>query len=290
MDNKYNDQTAISKTDLVSLVGEIKPDPVLLAQQAKYKQQGLTVTSNNTSIIPRDSVGNIILQENSETNPLLIIEPVTTKITTNSILRVIETRFQYYSFPASVIAAAVATDLNIDLNMADNDPIFARYKPSADLIINTGDYSGILMDEVEAGNLQKNTNTYYITKEIKNSGKDLRLRGKINHRFDIGSTSNSGLTDEKGTAFFSIIKQGPNFDLDRSWIEIGGGEIGQYNIQNLFFDQIILNNDFEIGDNFSIGALAGQREEFKFHTINSEQTYWVITDASKNVDEWNQEI
>ena len=103
MDNKYNNQTAISKTDLVSLV-QSRPDPVSLDQQSKYKQQGLTVTSNNTSIIPRNSAGNIILQENSETNPLLIIEPVTTKITTNSILRLIETRFQYYSFPASVIA------------------------------------------------------------------------------------------------------------------------------------------------------------------------------------------
>ena len=122
MDNKYNDQTAISKTDLVSLVGEIKPDPVLLAQQAKYKQRGLTVTSNNTSIIPRDSAGNIILQENSETNPLLIIEPVTTKITTKSILRVIETRFQYYNFPVSVrtMTNNASFDLNIDLNIIKN--------------------------------------------------------------------------------------------------------------------------------------------------------------------------
>jgi hypothetical protein len=284
MDNTYNKDLENVRPDLVSVAGRLKPDPVSLAQQAKYKQQGLTVTSNNTSIIPRDSAGNIILQENSETNPLLIIEPVTTKITTNSILRVIETRFQYYSFPASVIASSVATDLNIDLNMADADPIFARYKPSADLIINTGDYSGILMDEVEAGNLQKNTNTYYITKEIKNSGKDLRFRIKLNHRFDTGEIGGIG------TAFFSIIKSGPNFDLDRNWIEMGGGEIGRYNIQNLFFDQIILNSEFEIGDNFGIGALAGQREEFVFHTINSEPTYWVITDASKNVDEWNQEI
>ena len=286
MDNKYNINTISGKPELVSLA-QSRPDPISLAQQAKYKQQGLTVTSNNTSIIPRDSVGNIILQENSETNPLLIIEPVTTKITTNSILRVIETRFQYYNFPVSVrtMTNNASFDLNIDLDNLDTDPIFARYKPSADLIINTGDYSGILMDEVESGNLQKNTNTYYITKEIKNSGKDLRFRGKINHRFDV-----PGPAGAKGTAFFSIIKSGPNFDLNRSWIEIGGGEIKRYEIQNLFFDQIISNDNFEIGDNFQIGALAGQREEFEFHTINSEQTYWVITDASKNVDEWNQEI
>ena len=26
------------------------------------------------------------------------------------------------------------------------------------------------------------------------------------------------------------------------------------------------------------------------HEVIAEQTYWVITDASKNVDDWNQEI
>lgn len=285
MDNKDLENV---RPNLVTLPGRLKPDPVSLAQQAKYKQQGLTVTSNNTSIIPRDSAGNIILQENSETNPLLIIEPVTTKITTNSILRVIETRFQYYKFPASIIpvtASVEVPDFNIELTTADNDPIFARYKPSENRQIPASStYAGILMDEIEAGNLQKNTNAYYITKEIKNSGNDLRFRIKINHRF--ATSTVNGI----GTAFFSIIKSGPDFALDRSWIEIGGGEISQYEIQNLFFDQIISNNDFEIGDNFSIGALSGQDSESAFHTINSEQSYWVITDASKNVDEWNQEI
>lgn len=313
MDNKYNTEPAISR-----------PDPVSLEQQAKYKQQGLTVTSNNTSIIPRNSAGNIILQENSETNPLLIIEPVTTKITTNSILRVIETRFQYYSFPASIIAASVATDLNIDLTMADADPIFARYKPSANFVIDFVDSdgedntmkppSGILMDEIEGGGLQKNTNNYYITKEIKNSGKDLRFRVNINHRND-GSL---------GYAFFSIIKQGPNFDLDRNykpgWVDNGGEdvtwhtkplyyvngappatntiiervdgwdsqttEIGLYAVQTTRIDVVIQNWEFEIGDNFGIGAIGIDG----IQSINSEQTYWVITDASKNVDEWNQEI
>ena len=43
---------------------------------------------------------------------------------------------------------------------------------------------------------------------------------------------------------------------------------------------------FEIGDTFGIGAFSGQDT----HTIIADQTYWVITDASKNVDLWNQPI
>jgi hypothetical protein len=344
MDIKYNTEPAISK-----------PDPVSLAQQAKYKQQGLTVTSNDTSIIPRDSAGNIILQENSETNPALIIEPVTTKITTDSILRVIETRFQYYSFPATVRAVpSAAIDFNIDISDPAIDPIFARYKPNANYEIETYELpknlpapprppwansattiipisttddaplppyppSGILMDDIEAGSLQKNTNTYYITKEIKNSGKDLRFRLKIKYQ-NAGSDS---------WAFFTIARQGPNFDLDRNYKpgyvdnggplpedtwhtrplyyvfgpgnvgtvntvieqninvpEIGYAYIGNWKSHTAEIDVIILNSEFEIGDNFSIGAVAISGDT----SILSEQTYWVITDASKNVDEWNQEI
>jgi hypothetical protein len=306
MDNKDLENV---RPNLVTLPGRLKPDPVSLAQQAKYKQQGLTVTSNNTSIIPRDSAGNIILQENSETNPLLIIEPVTTKITTNSILRVIETRFQYYKFPASIIpvtAPVEVPDFNIELTTADNDPVFARYKPSENSVISAGGIpSGILMDEIEAGNLQKNTNTYYITKEVKNSGTDLRLRVKIAHDFLTPNLS------KYGTAYFTIMRGGPEKPLNRYYRPIqttnpppevyangrtvpGGdyvfGAIAPGETQNLFIDEIIPNSEFEIGDSFSIGAYAGQNLPDEYHTINSEQTYWVITDASKNVDEWNQEI
>jgi hypothetical protein len=65
-------------------------------------------------------------------------------------------------------------------------------------------------------------------------------------------------------------------------------KIKVYGPGNAFF--ITLNNEFEIGDYFGIGALASENSEFIYQTINSEQTYWVITNAAKDVDEWNREI
>lgn len=255
-------------------------DPINGDQQAKYIRKGLTHISNDESVIPRDAAGNIILIE-GETNPLLIIDPVAERITLQSALKVLDTRFQYYKFPVTVTTETIDTNVEIDLLQ---DPIYARYKPSENRRINSGGgFSGILMDEVEDGLLQKNTNSYYITKEIKNSGKDLRFRIKIQHRFD--NTINS-----RGTAYFSIMKSGPNYDLVRNWDEFGGGFIDQYEIQTEYYERIIRNSDFEIGDNFNIAAVAGQNNDNEYHTINSEQTYWVITDASKNVDEWNQPI
>jgi hypothetical protein len=92
-------------------------DPVTVQQVIKY-QGNLTVTSNDTNVIPRDDAGNVQLQEDSESNPLLIIEPVATKITLNSVLKVLDTRFQYFKFPATT--RVIGTDeVDIDLTLPE---------------------------------------------------------------------------------------------------------------------------------------------------------------------------
>jgi hypothetical protein len=284
-------------------------DPVKLQQVVKY-QGNLTVTSNDTNVVPRDEAGNVQLQEESETNPLLIIEPVATKILLQSVLKVLDTRFQYFKFPATT-RVIETDDVNLDLTLPEldeiqpeSDIIYARYRPSENREISVGsDYSGILMDFVEDGVLQKAANNYQITKEIKNSGKDLRFRFNVQHIFQ---------SDQQfGTAYFSIIKNSPTSGLQRRFKEYasvtayksllntlpneekndGYGYIKKLDEngnerQDLTIDVIILNSEFEIGDYFGIGAVAGQPG----HTIRAIQTYWSITDASKNVDEWNQEI
>jgi hypothetical protein len=364
---------------------------------SEYVHNGLTYKSDDINIIPRDSAGNIIIQPSSSMNELLVIEPVVKQITTDSVLRVIDTSFQYYKFPVSTVSNNETTDFDLDINISDiiPDPIYARYKPETDFspAPTQGTYSGILMDEVVDG-LPKSDSGYTVSKEAKNSGKNLRFRIKIAHRYN-GAGS--------GTVFWSIIKNGPNYPLKRDWrapfasygnqadiyqtiqtvldaaftlfnidtgfsdskkedewknrinafmdddsyaainasekgltiltseqktnIEIGlatdpkdvpstSNDTATAKIQNMkvaytnyqsvlnstavdlyglisntetqytYIDETILNSEFEIGDVFGIGVLTDNTG----HEILNAQTYWVITDASKNVDEWNQGI
>jgi hypothetical protein len=271
-------------------------DPAKVQQAIKY-QNNLTVTSNDSNIIPRDDAGNIQLESNSTTNPLLIIEPVATKIFLTSMLKVLDTRFQYFKFPATtrvINETPVDIDLSIpELDALVLDPIYARYKPSENRRINTGNYSGILMDEVVDGQIQTNVNSYYITKEIKQSGANLQFRIKINHRYDAPTAQSGG-----SSVFFSIIKQGPDYPLNRQFkgpfTPVGnrgsGGIIEPYEVISTIIDIVIANDEFNIVDQFGIGATADLNTEVIYHTINAEQSYWSITDASENVDEWNQEI
>ena len=291
MFNVSNDRLLNIGNSITKTVSLIK-DSIAVDLQVKYQNQGLTYVSNNVNVIPRNENGNIALQEGVNNNPLLIIEPTVNRITTKSMLRVLDTQFKYFKFPArTTVVDEDVVDLDLDLDLQSLDPVFARYRPSEDReILAANTYSGILMDEVQDGLSQQSPNTYTISKDLKNSGADLRFRIKLQHRYD----APSGF----GTAFFSIIKtseQGLNreyrtFENTSNLRPNVPGSINQYEVQNLEVDIVIPNSEFEIGDRFGIGAKAGQNNNTEFHTINALQSYWVITDASKNVDLWNQEI
>jgi hypothetical protein len=263
-------------------------DAVNLRRSAKYLKNGLTVTSDNTSIHPRDAAGNIILQENSDSNPLLIIEPTATKISNNSMLKILNTRFEYFKFPVTTTPTATINP-SIEIDSIENiipDLIYSRFKPSNNQALPTTDFPGGLeFSELVDGQPQVNTNAYYINKEIKNSGKDLRFRIKFNYSYIRDSNVN-----------FSLIKSGPNFPLKRDWrglydnqeVDVlnSQGQLLLLSTQTLIIDEIIPNAQFEIGDSFGIGGFTDNLT----NTLIADQSYWVITDASKNVDLWNQPI
>jgi hypothetical protein len=99
-----------------------------LDQFARYKANGLTYVSDNINIIPRNTAGDIIIQQSASMNELLIIEPMVINISTKSVLRVIDTSFQYYKFPVSTIDVIDDNaDLDINLTDAEIDNISTRY-------------------------------------------------------------------------------------------------------------------------------------------------------------------
>jgi hypothetical protein len=215
-------------------------DPTRLRQQLKYKINGLTVTSNDTNIMPRDEAGNVILYENAETNPLLIIEPVDTKIMLDSVLRVLNTRFEYFKFPVTTTAVE-DEDIEIDITIPESenaDIIYAHYKPFERTSYGQlSEYSSLDFSRVMEGLTQIYDDGYYISKQIKESGKDLRFRIKLTH---------SKPTAAQGTINFSIIKNSVNSGLIRDWRD-GYASIGEINGQGLYTAvQLVINAAYNI--------------------------------------------
>lgn len=104
-------------------------DPNLIA---KYETNGLTYISDNNDIIPRDKAGNIIVNADTSSNELLVMEPVTNIYTMQSALEVFDTTFQYFKFPAANVAQ---TDVNVDIDTTDAESALLRQLIEQDLEI-----------------------------------------------------------------------------------------------------------------------------------------------------------
>lgn len=59
--------------------------------------------SNLKSVHLRDDAGNIILNSGSIENSVLVIEPIKKRYTVSAVARVLDTNFEYYSFPVQTI-------------------------------------------------------------------------------------------------------------------------------------------------------------------------------------------
>jgi hypothetical protein len=161
-------------------------DAIAGQQQAKYYKDGLDYISNDINIIPRDEIGNIVLNEESQTNPELVISAVTEQISTKSVLRVLDTRFQYFKFPVQIAQGDtfnINTGFNIDIDTITTELKLPIQVDSAnqpvDLIkINTSYNSDWFYGEEAAqlsagfkqlpfvGNSQAVPNSYVLTKDI----------------------------------------------------------------------------------------------------------------------------
>lgn len=245
-----------------------------------YVDNGLTYQSNNADFVERDDNGNIIINQGAEDNQNLVLEAMSLFYVNRSVVRNIDTRFKYFKFPPQNISSP-----EIEINLDDIiDPITAQYVPSANYTIASEQIStGILMDIVQQGLPQVFTNQYYISDVIKESGVDLRMQGRIRHRF---ATTVENANDNNIT-FYMMRRNGSTQFLIRNWLQLlGPVSVEPNTIKETYFDILIPNSDFQAGDSFQIGAEA---EDFisggvADHAILQEFTTWSTTDAAQNIE------
>lgn len=262
-----------------------------ISSTIKYQTNGLLVVTNDMEITPRTATGVIQIEEDASSPVIMVIEPMVNKVTTKSALKVLNTQFNYYKFPArTVLAEEPVLDLDLDLAILEEiDPIYARYTPSEDRkILANSIPAGILMDSVEDGLLQRKINRYYISKAINDLNIPLRFRIKITTKF-ISTDNSLGSSRQQ----FTIIKSNSNgidrffagpFNMPGSDSE-GKVKNGETNVLEL--DLEIPANQFTQGDTFGIGAYADHNNEINSHTLIAQESYWSITNADKQVDAYN---
>jgi hypothetical protein len=179
-------------------------DPISLKQTSKYIKDGLTVVSNNTDIIPRDENGNIIVQSGS----YMVIETNSFNFDSKPMLDILDTRFNYFSFPVQITSNPVDIDVNFDFDNVSAkyiipQPTDSKGQPQNYQRINTSYTSswyyndGTISEGYKAlqftGGIQENVNSYTITEDafntLKQQNKTLKFTIQIQWR-----SSTSGRT------------------------------------------------------------------------------------------------
>jgi hypothetical protein len=154
-----------------------KLDPIALQQTSKYIKDGLTVVSNNTDIVPRDLNGNITVQSGS----YIVIETNSFNIDSKSMLDILDTRFNYFSFPVQVTSNPIDVDVSFDFDNISANYIIpvltdSQGQPVNLRRINTsyptdwyyeGESESSGIKELQfTGGVQENVNSYTITEDV----------------------------------------------------------------------------------------------------------------------------
>jgi len=184
-------------------------DPVALQQTSKYIKDGLTVVSNNTDIIPRDINGNIVVQSGS----YMVIEPNSFNFDSKPMLDILDTRFNYFSFPVQITSNPIDVDVNFDFDNISAKYIIpisvdAKGQPNGLQRINTwyttswyyndGTESLGLKELQFTGGIQENVNSYTITEDVFNTLKQQNktLKFSIQIQWNSSVDSRTGFRTE----------------------------------------------------------------------------------------------
>lgn len=268
-------------------------DAVALEQQTKYYKNGLDYISNDSNIITRDDVGNIVLVEDAANNPRLLINAVTEQISTKSVLRVIDTRFQYYKFPVQTVNENLDLDLDLTLNLdleaalatvpvpltpsrykpASNTQVVRVSKKSGDLQINEA--QPINLSIVEEGPAQQYVNSFTITKELADQGNDLQINGVVKTQYNGNRNSEIGFflsLGEDGTPdptykLTATIFRPDNVNNNNKVTESG---IYTTNISYKITNESLVNL---VGQSIYTLGFAEDQEEKRNHTILADQSF-----------------
>lgn len=173
-------------------------------EQIIYDQKGLDYASNLPFINKRDAAGNLVIngnvqevteQESAQYNETVIVEANDRLYTNASVNRNIDTQFKYFKFPPTIITRQ--SDIGeIDIQLPDNelDVFSARYTPdfvqqwfvfapSYPVAGIAHGFQKLEFNNVLRGPQQIEPGTYTITPELIESGKNLRMRYKVDVHF-----------------------------------------------------------------------------------------------------------
>jgi len=272
-----------------------KVDSISNEKNAIYQKKGITYVSNIPTVNVRDEAGNIQFKEDGP-NSIVIIEPISTRITTKSVIKILDTQFNYFKFPARttiVEEEPLDLDLDIDLNIQDQineavaadvtPPLPSEYKPSSDQRIPLGDWGNpsiINFSTVITGPAQLKPNSLVVTQELLdqlNALKTdtdtpiLRITGRIKTRYNDTRRSAIGFSIGFATSAIRFTMDAPADDIVNN-----GDDIVKAKREGVYTTNIDTSaglSDLYIGQELQIRGWAEDSKNKRNHTVIANDSY-----------------
>ena len=272
-----------------------KVDSISNEKNAQYQKRGITYVSNIPTVNLRDNAGNIQFKEDRP-NRIVIIEPISTKITTKSVIKILDTQFNYFKFPARttiVEEEPLDLDLDIDLNIQDQineaiaadiiPPLPSEYKPSTDQRIPLGDWGNpsiLDFSTVVTGPAQLKPNTLEITQELLDqllalqTDTDtpvLRIAGRIKTSYNAGRRSAIGFSIGLANSALRFTMNSPADDIVTT-----GDDIVKAKREGVYTTNISATvglSELYVGQELQIRGWAEDSQDNRNHTIQANDSY-----------------
>jgi hypothetical protein len=177
------------------------------------------------------------------------------------------------------------------------DPVFARYRPSTNYLLPKTDgvgllgvVSGLEFSTVDVG-IQPRPNQYLITKEIVELNIPLlfRLKFTVNNTGETGGVFRASVTknDSQTGLIRNYIPGARSGNLNAYWpeVDLSSPIIPAGSSYTFEIEEIIQPSEFIRGTVFQIAAAQNSQANL---VIDSTTTYWIISDATQNVNEFGE--
>jgi hypothetical protein len=274
-------------------------DSTINAKNAKYQSKGVVYASNISTVNKRDEAGNVVYEEGGAI-PLLVIEGIAENIVNSSVLKVVDTQFNYYKFPARTnVVVEEEFDLGFDpseFNVVPEPPapIPSEYAPSGPYILPEGDFANMFTIDLKSvieGPAQTKPGKFVITQDLldeletawveQNLTASLSVTGKITTKYN-----NKGIGDRNsGLGFRLAFGDGTNyvsaFRLSEPKNDIKDFKAKKDGTYTTFVNAVIPYKDdegnvaspFTLGNEWSIRGFAEDSTAKIYHEILPNDTF-----------------
>lgn len=271
------------------MADKIVVDSINDAFNAKYQKNGVLYASNIDTINKRDEAGNIIFKQDN-TNSVLIIEAITENITNESVLKVVDTQFNYFKFPART-NVLVEPEFDLGINPEDfqielpvTPPIPVTYSPAADqVVIKSDEFSTLEFSKVNPVTLtQETTNAFTVTQEVLDLIPTyLKFSGTITTLYNSNNNSRVQFTiqeyDANGTLLPASRSGGfeiPVYYPDGTEDE---GKVKNEGTYTTTISLVINKTSVVLGHTYRVVGRTDDSNQNRFHTVLANDTNIKIT-------------